>query len=84
MSTSKKNIYAESYTTKPVDNAKSLEQIRKRKVMAEQKKMGLLLQEEQSKCSALQLKLRRITEDNRRLKLTITKLEQEAKVFHRR
>ena len=78
MTTDKQNIYAKSYTMKPNDNTKSLEELREWKSKTERRKIGLLLQEEKKKSKGLQQKINRLNEENRRLREAIALKARDA------
>jgi cell shape-determining protein MreC len=78
MSTNKQNIYAASYTMKPKDNTKSLEELREWKAKSERQKLGILLREEKSKGKKLQQKINRLNEENRRLREAIALKARDA------
>lgn len=75
---SKKDIYAESYTTEPVDNTAALEKMRVKESTTERRKLGLLLQEEKKLNQELKRKNMRLTEDIRRLREVLAVKSRDA------
>jgi cell shape-determining protein MreC len=63
---------------KPIDNTKSLEELREWKAKTERNKMGILLREEKSKSKKLQQKINRLNEENRRLREAIALKARDA------
>jgi len=64
---------------KPIDNTKSLEELREWKSKTERRKMGILLREEKSKSKKLQQKINLLNEENRLLREAIALKAREAK-----